>query len=152
MHLILAGNELYIALAASLLLGFVIQLWSGYQAGGYLAAGYLALVWHDASQIAAILVMTGVTLAISLALSRWMFLFGRRRFVAALAVGVLVSIVFQILRNGFVLPALEMRNISFIVPGLIANQCLHQGIPLTLVYLLLSSAAIFALLGVIAWL
>jgi poly-gamma-glutamate biosynthesis protein PgsC/CapC len=102
------------------------------------------------SRLVATLLLALVTWAlVRFGLARLVVLYGRRRFGVTVLVGFLVNLfVLRVLRT---MPAepLDLRAIGFIIPGLIANQALVQGVWPTFVLTALA-AAIVRLVLVIA--
>lgn len=130
-------------LVASLLLSELV----GLSAGGLITPAYLALLveqpWRLAgTALAAVLAYAGFR-----ALSRVLILFGRRRFVAMVLLGVTAKWLVEA-----VAPALagtlfaSVGAIGYVIPGLIANDFERQGILPTVA--MVSAATVLAALAV----
>jgi poly-gamma-glutamate biosynthesis protein PgsC/CapC len=123
-------------LAEPLLIGLIVSMGfhelTGLSPGGIVVPGILALYLAEPLRLAGTLAVSLASLGIYALLSRWLILFGRRRFfVLATTAGILAAL------TGFVAPALfpaapDLRAVSLIVPGLLANACQKQGVVPTL--------------------
>ncbi len=117
----------------------------GLSAGGLIVPGYLAVYWSSPFRIFATLIVALASYLIIRLLSSHIILFSRRRFLATILVGFIVGWLFDLalLRApaGFV----DVRTIGFIIPGLIANDMVKQGVINTL----LSVAAVTAIVRLI---
>ncbi|OUN01168.1 MAG: poly-gamma-glutamate biosynthesis protein PgsC [Firmicutes bacterium ZCTH02-B6] len=117
-------------------LGIALNLLSlellGLSAGGMVVPGYLALFLDRPGRLAATLAAAAVTLGAVRFLSRWVILYGRRKYAAMILVGFLANLVVDeaLMRVGpWLGPAgAELRVIGYIVPGLLANEMHDQGI------------------------
>ena len=115
----------------------------GLASAGLVVPGYLALYFSQPSRLAATLLLALVTWAlVRFGFARLVVLYGRRRFGVTVLVGFLVNLlVLRVLRVMPVEP-LDLRAIGFIIPGLIANQALAQGVWPTLVLTMLAAAIV----------
>jgi len=143
--------ELAIAIGIALNLAFT-ELF-GFTSAGLVVPGYLALYLDHPGRLTATLLLSLATWAtVRYGLSRLIVLYGRRR----LGVTVLVGFVLNSLLNWALheLPPqpVDMRVIGFIVPGIIANEALSQGvIPTFATTLLIAGLVRLALLPIIGW-
>jgi len=118
-------------LAEPMLVGFLVSMafqeLTGLSPGGIVVPGIFALYLVEPLRLVGTLVVSLASLGIYAVLSRWLILFGRRRFfVLATTAGILAAL------SGMVAPALfpsapDLRAVSLIVPGLLANTCQKQG-------------------------
>ncbi len=126
----------------------------GLASAGLVVPGYLALYFSQPSRLVATAALALATWAIvRFGLARLLMLYGRRRFGVTVLVGFLVNLL--VLRVMRAMPAepLDLRAIGFIIPGLIANQALAQGVWPTLVLTALAAALVrLVLIAVGAWL
>ncbi len=115
----------------------------GLASAGLVVPGYLALYLSQPSRLVATALLALVTWAVvRFGLARLVVLYGRRRFGVTVLVGFVLNLLaLRLLR---VLPAepLDLRAIGFIIPGLIANQALVQGVWPTLVLTALAAALV----------
>jgi poly-gamma-glutamate biosynthesis protein PgsC/CapC len=113
--------------------------------------GYLALYLDQPARLAAtFLVALGTWAAVKFGFARLVVLYGRRRFGITVLTGFLLNAALDHLL--FVLPpeAAGLRAIGYIVPGLIANTALQQGVAATVGLTLLVAAAVRLILMGIA--
>ena len=144
--------EVYIV--AGIIMGLLFTELTGLSPGGIIVPGYMAMFINQPLEIfltvvAALCVMLVVKLA-----SRLFFLFGRRRYVLCLLLGMLFKLAIE--RFSFVLPMLggrtDIRLIGWLIPGIIANDMYKQGIPRTLLAACTVSALVYLVaLGWAAW-
>jgi len=123
-------------LAEPLLIGLLVSMGflelTGLSPGGIVVPGILALYLSEPLRLVGTLAVSMASLGIYALLSRWLILFGRRRFfVLATTAGILAAVA------GMLAPALfpaapDLRAVSLIVPGLLANACQKQGVVPTL--------------------
>ena len=142
-----------LAIALGIAFNLVFTEVFGWTSGGLVCPGYLALYLDQPARLTATLLLALATwAAVRHGLGRLIVLYGRRR----LGVTVLVGFVLNGLLNWTVqaLPEqpLDLRIIGYIVPGLIANECLSQGVLPTLATTLLIAGLVrLALLLITGW-
>ena len=122
------GHELtFLGLMISLLFTGITGLYPG----GIIVPSYLVLYFHYPWRIAGTLGVALLTLACFRLASRYLILFGTRRFVFMLLVAGTWSF-FCLRFYPAILPgSAEFRVIGWVVPGLIANNFERQGIIVT---------------------
>ena len=129
-----------------MLLGVVLSLAyaeiTGFSPGGLIVPGYLALSLASPRRILLTLCVSAVTALILRALSKCVFLYGRRRFAAAILIGALLA-----LALGW-LPGFSVGDgvIGCLIPGIIARECDRQGFLQTFLGLAIVTALIAAIL------
>jgi poly-gamma-glutamate biosynthesis protein PgsC/CapC len=116
-----------VALAVSLLYLGV----TGLNPGGIIVPSYVVLFMTQPPRIAGTLAAAILTLACFKIASRFLILFGRRRFVFMVTVSAFWTVLWVRLFPGFAPGALEFQVIGWIIPGLIANASERQGVLLT---------------------
>ncbi len=145
------GTELYLSLVVGVALSLLYAERTGVIPAGLIVPGYLALVFDQVLFVAAIFLLSFLTfLTVDRGVSRLMILYGRRRFVAMLSVGILFKLVFDALYPAMPFEVYEFRGIGVIVPGLIAGAIYRQGVPHTVLSTLLLSGATFLIIFVIS--
>lgn len=116
------------SIGLSILLSFLSSEFLGISAGGLVSPGYLAFFLEQPLRIlSTILLSVLICLALRL-MQRFMIIFGRRRFMAAVLLGLLGTWTIEQLffyAGGI---SQDLRIIGYIIPGLIANDMLRQGI------------------------
>ncbi|HOS51151.1 MAG TPA: poly-gamma-glutamate biosynthesis protein PgsC [Bacillota bacterium] len=136
------GTSVTIGVILSFLYGEV----TGLLAGGLVGPGYLALYMDQPIRIAITLVIAALTYLFVNAISNYVILFGRRRFMAMVLTGMFMG--WLVGRVVSWIPSLgqDIRAIGYIIPGLIANDSSKQGLPKTLVSTLLVAGVVRLLL------
>ncbi len=116
-------------------LGLLLSLFyvgvTGLYPGGIIVPGYLVLFLNQPARIVGSLVAALLTLFCFRLASRYMIIFGRRKFVFMVLVGGIWTLLsLRMLPVLFPL-SLEFRAIGWVIPGLIANNFEKQGIVVT---------------------
>ncbi len=105
---------------------------TGYYPGGIIVPGYLVLYADQPLRITGTLIAGLLAFAIYRIASRYLILFGKRRFVFLILISAILSISFSYLAPIFFPVSLEMKMIGWVIPGLIANNFDRQGIFITI--------------------
>jgi poly-gamma-glutamate biosynthesis protein PgsC/CapC len=114
----------------TILVGVVVALLfietSGVWPGGIVVPGYLALNLDHPERVLATLVAAFLALGLYRLISRYLLLFGRRRFVVMLLLGTAGAAALTLFwpRLGF--GPTELRVVGWVIPGLLANQLGRQ--------------------------
>jgi gamma-polyglutamate biosynthesis protein CapC len=140
-----------LAIGLGLTLSLVVSEVFGLASAGLVVPGYLALYLDQPLRVGAtLLVAVAVWAVVRFGLARVVVLYGRRRFGVTVLVGFLLNATLD--QAVFVLPpeAAGLRAIGYIVPGLIANTALAQGVWTTIGMTLLVAAAVRLILMGIA--
>jgi len=125
-----------------LLISLAIIGLTGVYPGGIIVPSYLVLFISEPKRIVGTLVAALLTLLVYLLVSRWLILFGRRRFVFLILVGGLWSVLWRLLFPTLFPLSLEFTVIGWVIPGLIANHFERQGVLVTLGSLLTATVVI----------
>ncbi|MGE7182400.1 poly-gamma-glutamate biosynthesis protein PgsC [Peribacillus sp. NPDC006672] len=143
------GSDLYVALVLGVTLSLIFSEKTGVVPAGLIVPGYLALVFDQWEIMLVILTISIVTyLIVTHGLSRWVILYGRRKFAAMMVTGICLKLLLDLVYPVMPFEIFEFRGIGIIVPGLIANTIQRQGMPLTLGSTLLLSGLTFGLMNV----
>ncbi|MCU6602269.1 poly-gamma-glutamate biosynthesis protein PgsC [Peribacillus frigoritolerans] len=143
------GSDLYVALVLGVTLSLIFSEKTGVVPAGLIVPGYLALVFDQWEIMLTILIISVVTyLIVTHGLSRWVILYGRRKFAAMMVTGICLKLLLDLVYPVMPFEIFEFRGIGIIVPGLIANTIQRQGMPLTLGSTLLLSGVTFGLMNV----
>jgi len=140
-----------LALALGIALNLICTELFGLASGGLIVPGYLALHVNQPSRIASTLAVAALTWAtVRYGWMRLVILYGRRRF----GITVLTGFVFHGLVTAWIgaagnLPA-DLRVVGYLVPGLIANSALTQGLWPTVGMTLVITVIVRLLMGLIA--
>ena len=120
--------------------------------GGIIVPGYIALYLDQPLRVLATILIALLSLLAYRILCRFLILFGRRRFVTIVLLGVIWSELWFLLLPHLFSSSLELRAIGWIIPGLLANNLEKQRFFLTLASMLTVSILTFFLVRVIWWL
>ena len=141
-------TDLYLSIIIGLTIGLIFTEITGISPGGIIVPGYLALMLDQPITVLIVLLISMLTfLIVKFILPRFIILYGRRRFVSVILLSVFLKLAFE-----FVYPILpfeiyEFRGIGVIVPALIANAFLKQGIKLTTLSAAAVTAPVFAIMN-----
>ncbi|CAM3955985.1 poly-gamma-glutamate biosynthesis protein PgsC [Alkalicoccus chagannorensis] len=123
------GTDLYIAIVIGVLLSLLYSEKTGIVPAGLVVPGYLALVFDQIMYLLVVAAISIVTyLVVTQLISRFTVLYGRRKFGAMLAVGIILKMAWDFSYPLVGFEIFELRGIGVIVPGLIANSIQKQGI------------------------
>jgi len=102
---------------------------SGLSPGGVIVPAYFALYLYDPWRVALTLGLSLVCVGIVRLLSRYMILYGRRRFAVYLVVGMLLKLLLGVVYTAtpLGLPNLSL-SIGYVIPGLLGRDVERQGI------------------------
>ncbi len=137
-------------ITVALIIGVVLSLLFAEKTGivpaGLVVPGYLALTMTEPAYIVLIFLASFVTyLIVMKGLSRYMILYGRRKFSLMLIVGIAVKVIFDYTIPIEAVQVSAIQEIGIIVPGIIANTIQRQGVMPTVATTLLLSATTFSL-------
>ena len=89
------------------------------------------LFWTNPYRLLATLLAALLTYLVVQGLSNFLIIFGRRRFMLSVLIAYLIGMVLS--STAHLLPlGSDLRVIGYVVPGLIANDMIKQGVPKTL--------------------
>ncbi len=130
------------AITLSILLSFLSSELLGLLCGGMVSAGYLAFHLETPLRVAATLVMALAVYGLTLLAGKVMILYGRRRFMFAIVSGLLLTWLYE--KNAYWVSGIsqDLRVIGYIVPGLIGNDMLKQGVLRTVLMVLVCTVLI----------
>src|SRR5262249_16215257 len=101
----------------------------GLAAGGMVVPGYIALNLHNLPSIAGTLIVAFAAYGFVKLVSRFTFIYGRRRLVLTVLVAFVLGTLYR--RQGHInvgTTPVELQLVGFIIPGLMANTMEQQGI------------------------
>ncbi len=134
-----------IAVVLSVILGFLSSEFLGLASGGLISAGYLSLYVTSPLRILSTLALAVMIHALVKLLDQFVFLYGRRRFMACVLLSVVLSwLLTRLMASSFAIEA-DLRIIGYIIPGLIANDMQRQGILKTLAVVVIITVLVFLL-------
>jgi poly-gamma-glutamate biosynthesis protein PgsC/CapC len=121
-----------LAIGLGLTLSLICSEVFGWASAGLVAPGYLALYLDQPERVAATLAVAAATWAVvRFGFSRVVVLYGRRRFGITVLTGFLLNAALDHAVFLFPPDAAGLRAVGYIVPGLLANTALAQGVWIT---------------------
>lgn len=109
---------------------------TGISPGGIIVPAYFLLYFHDPARMALTLGLSLACMGVVRLLSRYMILYGRRRFAMFLLVGIVLRGALALLytHGPAGLPNLSL-SIGYLIPGLLGREAEKQGVVVTFVAL-----------------
>jgi len=120
--------------------------------GGIIVPGYIALYLDQPLRVLVTILIAFLSLLTYRILSRFLILFGRRRFATMLLLGTLWAGLWFLLLPQVLSSPLELRAIGWLIPGLLANNLEKQKILPTLASMITVSMIVYFLVRAILWL
>lgn len=122
------GTELYVAFVVGTILSLLYTEITGILPAGLVVAGYIALmIDHPYSILVLILISCLAYFIVEYGLSKIIILYGRRKFVAMITIGVIIKILIDYTVPYMPYEFYTTAGIGVIVPGIIANTIQRQG-------------------------
>ena len=118
---------IFIGLLVSLLFISIVK----YYPGGIIVPGYLVLFVDQPYRLAGTFIASLLTMLIYKIASRYMILFGRRRFVFMILFGALITFLLSNFLPDIFTESIELKVIGWVIPGLIAINFEKQGVIIT---------------------
>ena len=122
----------------------------GAAAGGIVVPGYLAMHLNDPSKLLGTFGVAFLAYLCIRVVSRFMFVYGRRRMVLAIMFGFVLGYLSRnFILNGMIVADIRLEAIGFIIPGLIANWFERQGVVKTLATMMIAAPLVRLLVMVL---
>lgn len=130
------------AIGLSIIMGFLSTELLGLFTGGLISAGYLAFYVEQPYRILSTLALALVVYGLTLLIGRAVILYGRRRFMLTVILGILLGWLYE--SQAYYLSGIsqDLRVIGYIIPGLLANDMCKQGIWRTVLMVLVCALLI----------
>ena len=141
----------YETLFIGLLIAVLYVEITGFYPGGIIVPAYVALYLDQPLRVLATIVIAFLSLYIYRALSRFIILFGKRRFVMLVFIGAFLAQLWFLLFPSLFMASLELRAVGWIIPGLLANNLEKQKIIPTLASLITVSIITYFLVRVLVY-
>ena len=127
------GSELYFSLFVGIVLSLIFAEKFGINPAGLVVPGYLALIFDQPIMLLSVLVISCLTFFIvTYGISRWVILYGRRKFAAMILTGMVLKFLFDLIYPLTPFEMVEVSGIGVVIPGIIANTIQKQGVVITL--------------------
>jgi len=116
----------------------------GLAAGGIVVPGYIALSFNDPFMLVSTIIVALMAWLSIRIISRFVFVYGRRRMVLAVLLGFLFGYTTRqiIPAESFSIFNWNLEAIGYIIPGLIANRMERQGVYKTITTVLIAGAMV----------
>lgn len=142
----------YVSLIIGMAISLLIAEIFGINPGGMIVPGYLALICDDIPQMILVFaVSVAVYLIVNFILPKFIILFGRRKFVATLIVGVIIKLLLELAFPVLPFSVFEFRGLGVVTPSLIANSYTKQGFRYTVPAVLIATYLTFGIVTLIFW-
>lgn len=127
------GSELYFSLFVGVVLSLIFAEKFGINPAGLVVPGYLALIFDQPIMLLSVLIISCLTyFIVSNGISKWVILYGRRKFAAMILTGMVIKFIFDLLYPLTTFEMVEVSGIGVVIPGIIANTIQKQGVVITL--------------------
>ena len=127
------GSELYFSLFVGVVLSLIFAEKFGINPAGLVVPGYLALIFDQPIMLLSVLIISCLTyFIVSNGISKWVILYGRRKFAAMILTGMVIKFIFDLLYPLSPFEMVEVSGIGVVIPGIIANTIQKQGVVITL--------------------
>lgn len=127
------GSELYFSLFVGIVLSLIFAEKFGINPAGLVVPGYLVLIFDQPIMLLSVLVISCLTFFIvTYGISRWVILYGRRKFAAMILTGMVLKFLFDLIYPLTPFEMVEVSGIGVVIPGIIANTIQKQGVVITL--------------------
>lgn len=137
-------TDFYLALAIGLTVGLLFSEFTGISLGGVIVPSYLGLVMDTPDVLLSILLVSLLTyFVVAFVLPRYMILFGRRKFVATIIVAIILKLLLELVFPIMPFSIFLFRGIGILIPALLCNAYIKQGISLTIASALAMSAVVY---------
>lgn len=120
--------------------------------GGIIVPAYIALYLDQPLRVLATILIAVLSLYTYKVLSRFLILFGKRRFVMLVLLGGIWAQLWFVLLPHFFTSPLELRVIGWLIPGLLANNLEKQKFIPTLASMFTVSIITYFLVRILFWL
>jgi len=130
------------SIGLSVILSFLSGEFLGISAGGLVSPGYLAFFLEQPLRVASTILLAVIIFFTIRGLQNVIIIFGRRRFMAAILLSLAGTWLFEQLFFYANAMSQDMRIIGYVIPGLIANDMLRQGVLKTIVMVLLAAVVV----------
>ena len=127
------GSELYFSLFVGVVLSLIFAEKFGINPAGLVVPGYLALIFDQPIMLLSVLIISCLTyFIVNNGISKWVILYGRRKFAAMILTGMVLKFIFDLLYPLTPFEMVEVSGIGVVIPGIIANTIQKQGVVITL--------------------
>ena len=143
-------SELYITIIIGTVISLIFSEITGMGPSGMIIPGYMALFYDQPLAILIMFFIAFLTyIVVMKGVARVTILYGRRKFVAMIAVAIVIKLLLDMMYPIIPYDVFAVRNFSIIIPGLIANTIHKQGTTYAVVSALAGSALTYAIITLV---
>lgn len=144
----MAVSSYYTAIIVGLCISLIVEMKIGITPGGIIVPSYIALVFDEPAVLLNIFLVSVLTyMIINYGLSKYILIYGKRRFIACVLVALLVKFLLDLLYPFMPFSVLTFNGIGVVASGILANTFFKQGVTLTTVTTFVTSAIVFLLIN-----
>ena len=141
-------SSYYLAILIGLTLSLIVETVLGITPGVLVVPAYVALVLDRPAIVCNIFLVSILTyLFIRFVLSRFILIYGKRRFVACVMIALLLKFLLNLLYPAVPFSVLSFSGIGVVASGVLANCYFRQGVFVTSAAALICSGITFALVN-----
>ena len=100
--------------------------------GGIIVPGLLVMYFDSIERIVYTVIIAFITYLIVKLLSKYILVFGKRRFVLMIIVSIILNIIIELIMGALSVNMLSITIVGYTIAGLIANDFYKQGVKKTL--------------------
>lgn len=143
-------SSYYLAIIIGLALSLLAEIKLGISPGGLVVPSYLTLVLDRPGVVLNIFLVSILTyIIIRFIVSRFMLVYGKRRFVACVLIALALKFLLSLLFPMIPFSVLSFSGIGVVTSGILANCYFRQGITITVGATLTASVLTFVLVNLI---
>lgn len=143
-------SSYYIAITVGLCLSLLIEIKLGISPGGIIVPSYVALVFDNPALLINIFLISLLSYTfVRFVLSRFVLVYGKRRFIACIMAAILFKFLLGTLFPLIPFSVLAFSGIGVVSSGILANTYFRQGIVITVITTLLTSAIVFGVMNIV---
>ena len=124
---------------------------TGYYPGGIIVPAYLVLFYDQPLRLAGTLLVALITWLLYRLASKYLILYGKRRFVFLILAGATGAFILSYLLPRFFPATMELKVIGWVIPGLIASQMEKQGLAVTISAMIIVITILFFVAKLFYW-
>lgn len=146
----MAVSSFYIAIIVGLCLSLLIEIKLGISPGGLIVPSYLALVFDNLAIMLNVFLVAILTyLFVKFVLSKFIVIYGKRRFIACILIALLFKLLLGLIFPLIPFSVLAFEGIGVVTSGIVANTYFKQGIPITTGASVITAGIVFVIMNVI---
>lgn len=124
--------EGYSILIIGILVSIIFYELTDISPGGIIVPGLLVMYFNSIERVIYTVIISLITYLIVKLLSKYILVFGKRRFVLMIIISTFLNIIVQLITNTLSASLLSISIVGYTIAGLIANDFYKQGVKKTL--------------------